>query len=301
MQKPSPAHSPPQPSDWTIIKLLGWTSAYFSKRDIDSPRATAEILLAHTLGVERIRLYLDYDKPLTADELAVFKTYIQRRAKREPVAYITSQKEFWTLSLKVTPQVLIPRPDTECLVENTLPLLKKGKSTAPKQILELGVGSGAITLALAKERPDNRYYANDCSATALQLARQNALHHRLDAHVRFFGGNWFDPLRQGGAQYDVIVSNPPYIPSSTIEGLQPEVSRFEPRNALDGGPDGLDSIRHIIRTGIRFLKSGGSLALEMGFDQKAAISRFVDRLGGYSQVEFFRDYGGRDRVVRLRK
>jgi release factor glutamine methyltransferase len=301
MQKPSQAPSPPQHSDWTIIKLLGWATTYFSDRDIDSPRATAEILLAHALGVERIQLYLNYDKPLTREELGSFKPLLQRRARREPVAYITGEKEFWTLALSVDPNVLIPRPDTECLVENTLPLLERENSTPPKRILELGTGSGAIILALASERPYHHYYANDRSLMAVRLAKQNALRHQLDKHIHFFCADWFSASRPDNTLFDMIVSNPPYIPTTTINELQPEVNQFEPKGALDGGSDGLDCIRHIIRHGYDFLGDDGKLVLEIGYDQKDAISKFVTQFGKYGRVDFFQDYGARDRVILLSK
>jgi len=284
---------------WTILKLLGWTTDYFSGRDIDSPRATAEILLAHSLGLRRIDLYVQYDRPMAEDELRRFKGLIRRRAAREPVAYIVGEKEFWSMPLTVTSAVLVPRPETECLVEavlDRLPELQKGSTPAAGlRVLELGTGSGAVIISLAKERPGYSYTATDRRHEIVALARSNAEKNGLGSAVRFVVGDWFQPFSPAGDRFDLIVSNPPYIPTGVIPGLQPEVSRFEPAGALDGGPDGLACLAHIIRTAPGFLKSGGCLAVEMGHDQRSAVEKIVLECGEYSSVEFFTDYSGYDR------
>ncbi len=284
--------------EWTIIKLLDWTTSYFKSHDIDSPRSTAEILLAHTLGLKRIDLYLRYDQPLTGDELLLFKTYIKRRINREPVAYIVGAREFWSMDLAVTKDVLIPRPETECLVESALSILES--SSGSKRILELGTGSGAIILALASERPQYIYFASDHSVEAIKLALMNAKLYHLDRKIDFFTGNWFEPLKTNGPLFDMIISNPPYIRTFDIPNLQPEIYKYEPLMALDGGKDGLDSIKNIIFDAHAFLVQNGILLLEIGYNQKEQIKDIIDDCGNYEDIVFKKDYSGHYRMVCMR-
>ena len=286
-------------SEWTISKLLIWTTSYFKSHNIDSPGLTSEILLAHTLSLKRIDLYLRYDQPLTGDELLLFKTYIKRRIKREPVAYIVGAREFWSMKLTVTKDVLIPRPETECLVESALSLPELGPG--PKRILELGTGSGAITLALASERPEYIYFASDSSVEAVKLAFMNAKLHHLDGKINFFAGDWLEPLKNTGQLFDMIISNPPYIRTLSMPELQPEIYKYEPLAALDGGKDGLDSIKKIIFEAHAFLVQNGMLLLETGHDQKNQIKKIIDDCGKYEDVVFKKDYSGYDRIVCMRK
>ena len=286
---------------WTILKLLNWTTSYFKSHQVDSPRATAEILLAHTLDVERIDLYLRYDQPLCRNELTLFKDLLKRRVNREPVAYIVGHKEFWALDLKVTPDVLIPRPETECLVEAILELGRDEAPPRPERILELGTGSGAIVLALASQQAGNLFYALDISTQALVLARENARRLGWADRIHFLAGDWFDPLNDDGRLFDMIVSNPPYIATPVIEQLQPEIRHWEPIKALDGDLDGLNCLRHIIDRAHSYLAPGGYLALETGHDQKAAVGEIVNTCGVYDRLTFKQDYGGHDRVVLMRK
>jgi release factor glutamine methyltransferase len=285
-------------SQWTIIKLLRWATSYLKSHDIDSPRATGEILLAHALELSRIDLYLKYDQPLIAEELQQFKTLIQRRVRREPVAYILGAKEFWSLDLAVSGQVLIPRPETECLVEIALDLLT---GQPPRRILELGTGSGAIVLALASQQPEHIYFASERFAPAVELACSNARRHGLRPGVQFFVGDWFTPLKTAGAGFDMIVSNPPYIASRVIGGLQPEIHRYEPLTALDGGPDGLDCYRIIIGTAHQYLNPAGVLVLEIGHDQRDKIRQIAADCERYEDFSCSKDYSGYDRVVWMRK
>lgn len=286
---------------WTILKLLNWTTSYFQTHQIDSPRATAEILLAHSLDLKRIDLYLRYDQPLCHDELTCFKALIKRRIKREPVAYIVGYKEFWSLDFMVTPDVLIPRPETECVVESVLALAQGEALPRPQRILELGTGSGAIILALASEHAAQTFYASDVSTQALTLASKNA--HRLGwaDKIRFFGGNWFEPLGCQDALFDIIVSNPPYIASAAIQHLQPEIHCWEPRQALDGDQDGLKCLQHIIAQAHLHLAPHGYLVLEIGHDQKASVQEIINSCGCYDYPTFKQDYGGYDRVALIRK
>jgi release factor glutamine methyltransferase len=285
---------------WTILKLLNWTVSYFADHKIEQSRATAEILLAHTLRLNRIDLYLRYDQPLHQDELARFKAGIKRRVNAEPVAYITGEKEFWSMPFTVSPDVLIPRPDTECLVEATLRLLPEAGNSTPMRVLELGTGSGAIAVALASERRSVRIFALDRSVQAIHIARQNARRLGFMDKIGLFCSDWFLSIRPG-MLFDIIVSNPPYIRHDEISRLQPEIFRHEPHGALDGGPQGLDALEAIVSRSIAYLSSKGYLLLEMGYDQKASLTEIARNSGGYEPVLFFQDYSGLDRVAQLRR
>jgi len=288
------------PETWTILKLLKWTTAYFKSHRIEQARAAAEILLAHTLGVGRIDLYIQYDRPLESRELEIFKGFVQRRMRREPVAYIVGKKEFWSMDLKVTSDVLIPRPDTETLVETAFTIVPPEPGPSPLKILDLGTGSGAIVLAIASERPSHSFYAVDRSEKALAVARDNARMRELDKSITFLQGNWFDPVRDLGRYFDVILSNPPYVSSHEFEVLPPEITQYEPIEALDGGSDGLEAIRLIIKQASDSMVPGGWLLFEIGHDQRAAVEKLIAGSGAYSDWVVIKDYSGHDRVVRTR-
>jgi release factor glutamine methyltransferase len=288
-------------SQWTIIKLIRWATTYLKSHNIDSPRATGEILLARALKLKRIDLYLNFDQPLNDDELQRFKALIKRRIKREPVAYILGVKEFWSLELKVNQNVLIPRPETECLVEKALDLLSQSAFSPPQRILDLGTGSGAIVMALASQQPQHVYFASDRFWPAVEVARGNAERHEYSARIHFFVGDWFSSLNETKTGFDMIVSNPPYVPSDVIGGLQPEIRRFEPRAALDGAEDGLACFRTIIGTAHNHLKTAGVLIMEIGHDQRADVRRIAADGGRFEAFNCAKDYSGHDRVVWMRK
>lgn len=287
--------------EWTILNILKWTTSYFQTHDIDSSRAAAEILLAHALKLKRIELYMRYDQPLSKKELALFKALIKRRIAGEPIAYIVGVKEFWSMDIAVTGDVLIPRPETEHLVEAALSLLPANSYNIPKRILELGTGSGAIICALASQRSEHIFIASDRSIRAVELAAKNAKQHNLNKKIMFFSGDWFMPLKDDARLFDMIISNPPYINTRLISKLQPEISMYEPVMALDGGKDGLCRLRHIIFRAHTYLKSGGSLLLEIGHDQKEDVGRIIDSCGHYEQVVFTKDYSGHPRVVQMKR
>jgi release factor glutamine methyltransferase len=291
--------------EWTIIKLLKWTTSYFESHDIDGPRIEAEILLAHALQLQKIDLYVQYDRPLSGNELSRFKDLIKRRINREPVAYILGSKEFWSMDFMVTKDVLIPRPDTEFLVEAAINLLPKDSPSipilTPMRILELGTGSGAVVLALASMRPYHLFFASDRAAAAVKLARQNAKHHGFEGSVSFICADWFGPFKDKMPVFDMIVSNPPYVPSQVIGKLQPEIVRYEPISAIDGSEDGLLCLRHIINNAHIYLQSKGHLLLELGHDQRNDVQNIVDQCAKYENVVFTKDYSGHDRVVQMRK
>jgi release factor glutamine methyltransferase len=289
-----------QESSWTILKLLQWTTSFFTSHKIEGARASAEILLANALEIKRLDLYLRYDQPLSQQELSIFKALIKRRLKREPVAYITGNKEFWSLDLDVTKEVLIPRPDTECLVEQALEYLPGKESNKSWNILELGTGSGAIILSMAAQCPQHRYFASDRSENAIRIAKGNAKKHDLSDIILFLVGDWFCPMKNNIKHFDMVVSNPPYIPNHLIAGLEPEIALYEPRLALDGGKDGLDSLRTIINQAPSFLKPTGYLILEIGYDQKHKVSELVIKSGKYKSFHIVKDFGGHDRVAILK-
>ena len=285
---------------WTVLKVLQWAAAFLKERGIDSPRSTAELLLAHALASERVQLYVHHDQPLEQAELSVFKQLLLRRLHGEPAAYILGRKGFWTLELKVTPDVLIPRPETECLVEAALAFLKKlpaGRS----RVLDLGTGSGAIVLALAAEAPEHCYFACDLSPEAAAIARLNAGEAGVSGRVVFWAASWFSALKPGRALFDLIVSNPPYVASAAIDRLAPEIALHEPRLALDGDADGLRSYRAIVGEAHRYLAPGGRLLLEIGSDQRPAVQQLAEQCGTYDGFSCSRDYSGHDRVVSLLK
>jgi len=292
-------------SEWTIIKLLKWTTSYFESHDIDGPRIDAEILLAHALQLQRIDLYLQYDQPLSGNELSRFKNLIKRRINREPVAYIVGSKEFWSMDFMVTKDVLIPRPETEFLVEAAINLLPQDSASnpnlTPKRILELGTGSGAVVLALASMRPCHLFFASDRMTAAVKLARQNAKHHGFENRVGFICADWFGPFKDKRPVLDMIVSNPPYVPRRVIGKLQPEIVKYEPITALDGSKDGLSCLRHIINNAHLYLQRKGHLLLEIGHDQRNDVQKIVDQCEKYKNVEYTKDYSGYDRVVQMRK
>jgi release factor glutamine methyltransferase len=272
---------------WTPLKLLGWTQGFFAQRQVDAPRLTAELLLARALGCDRVRLYLDFDKPLGEPELARFRDLVRRRADGEPTAYLTGAREFFGRRFAVDPRVLVPRPETELLLEAALAALPEGGAA-----LDLGTGSGVLAVSLKLERPSARVTAVDRSAAALEVARANAA--ALAAEVAFLEGDLFGPLPPG-ARFDLVVSNPPYVPAAELDRLQREVQR-EPRLALDGGPDGLAVLRRIVAGAPRWLGPGGALLLEMHESHLEALPALC-RQAGFAQVEARRDLAGLPRLT----
>jgi len=278
---------------WTIGAILKWSEQYFGSHGAETPRLDAEVLLSHLLGEKRIYLYVHFDQPLTADELANYKEMVKRRTSGEPVAYICGEKEFMGLAFKVTPSVLVPQPDTETLVEAAIERLR-GKNSP--RIADICTGSGAIALALAHYLPETSVAATDISADAVSIAKENAETLGLSERVRFFEGDLLAPL--AGETFDAIVSNPPYIPGADIESLPREV-RAEPRLALDGGADGLDFYRRLVGDSAALLNDGGFLAVECGDTQAGAITEMA--ADAFRKTEIIRDLADKERVVVLWK
>jgi len=281
--------------------LIHWAADYLRQRRIDSPRLTAELLLCQALAASRLDLYLNYQKPLEDAELQRFKALLLRRARREPLAYITGIKEFWSLELRVTPAVLIPRPETECLVEAALVAMDRQAPDGPLRILELGTGSGAVSIALAKERPQHFFAATDRSTAAIAQAADNARRHALAAHIGFVCADWFSAFAPGAQRFDLIVTNPPYVPSADLQQLEPEIFEHEPRLALDGAADGLTCVRHIVAHAPGYLTPGGRLLVEIGHDQENDVRALIEAGGQYGDTVFHKDLGGHARVVAATK
>ncbi len=277
--------------EWTVRKVLDWTRGHFEKQEIDAPRLTAELLLAHLLKVSRVKLYVDLDRPLQKDELAQYKALIQRRLAHEPTQYLMGTREFYGRPFAVDPRVLIPRNETELLVEAVLRALPKETKA---RVLDVCTGSGCIALSIAAERPQASVWATDLMENALEVARSNAEALGAGARVTFMQGDLFAAVPLGPT-FDVIVSNPPYVKTSELATLQKEV-RQEPRVALDGGADGLDLIRRIAADALPRLKPGGLLALEIGEDQGPATAELLTRVGCH-EVRVELDLERRDRMV----
>ena len=295
-----PNPQPPTISEWTILRVLQWARNYLKSRGIESPRSAAEILLAHALGTDRVHLYMHHDQPLDKSELALFKSFILRRLQREPVAYIVGRKGFWSVDLAVTPAVLIPRPETERLVEAALAWLADRGPASTAEVIDLGTGSGAIVVAMASEAGQHRFFASDVSPEAVAIARRNAVTAGVAERVRFFVGDWLSAVRRRPV-FDLIVTNPPYVASGEWSELQPEIVHYEPRQALDGDEDGLLSYRTIVGTAHRHLKPGGTLMMEIGCGQREAIGLLAEQSEAYDGYNCFKDYSGHDRVVIMQK
>jgi release factor glutamine methyltransferase len=277
-----------QQETWTVLKVLDWTKGYLAEKGIENARLETEWMLCFALGMDRVGLYVNYDKPLGRDELVLFREMVARRAKHEPLQYILGNQEFMGLEFEVSPSVLVPRHDTETLVEEAVK-----RSHDAKRVLDVGVGSGCIAVSLAKALPGAELFGVDISSEALEIAGKNARHNGVN--VTLLRGSMFEAV--DGPAFDLIVSNPPYIPSSDIAGLQPEVRDFEPREALDGGADGLDFYRNMIPEAVRYLNCGGWLLFEVGINQAPQVMQLFGKEGCYENLFTARDAGGIDRVV----
>ena len=275
----------------TVLEVIKRSSEYLEKRGVESPRLQIELLLAHVLKLPRLRLYLDFERRLSEQELAAVRTLVKRRGDREPLQYLVGMTSFCGIELEVGPAVLIPRPETELLVEQAWNFLGASGNSAPR-VLDFGTGSGCIAIAVAAKFPQAFVAAIDVSESALSVARANA--ERNKTRVEFHCGGDFAPA--GQQQFDLIVSNPPYIPTHEVSSLQPEVRDHEPRVALDGGADGLELHRLIARESPSRLAEGGKLMVELGFGQaQAAEEVYVKE--GWRVESVLPDYLGCARIL----
>ncbi len=277
---------------WTPLKLIEWTTQHFEKKGIPNPRLDAEWLLASCLQCERIELYTYYNKPVQAQELKQFRALVERRAQREPLQYIMGETEFYGLPIKTAPDVLIPRPETELLVEEAL-------KTSPGETLDIGTGSGCIAVALAKNLTDAAIVATDLNAAALELARENAKLNDVADRIEFAEADLFPGkgAASSAPTFSLIVSNPPYIPTPELDELQLEVRDWEPRTALDGGEAGLEVYRRIADGLAAVLADGGYFIGEIGNDQEAVIRDLFEAQKWCSSVVIKKDLAGHPRIV----
>jgi len=278
---------------WTLQQLLTWCTDDFRKRGIPSPRLDAELLVGHALGVDRVRLYLDFERPLTPEERASIRALVERRRRREPVAYIIGERAFYGRMFAVGPGVLVPRPDSETLIERALELLPKD---APQRVLDVGTGSGCLGLTLAAERPLAEVTLVDVSEDALHVAQQNAQRLGVADRVTALRSDLFTNVTAPAGGFDLIVSNPPYIPTADLAGLMPDVIQHEPRLALDGGRDGLDLVRTLIGGARQRLRAGGALLIEIGIGQADACVALLTE-AGFTGACAHKDLGRIPRVV----
>ncbi|MBW2631132.1 MAG: peptide chain release factor N(5)-glutamine methyltransferase [Deltaproteobacteria bacterium] len=279
-----------------IQQLLQQARSDLDVRGLPTPGLDAELLLAFSIDRERHFLYAHPAKELSSVELKRFRSLVARRMKWEPVAYITGRKEFWSRGFEVTPDVLIPRPDTEILVEEVLKLsVREGEKDI--RILEIGTGSGAISIALASELKNAFITATDFSPKALAIAMRNAVNNNMEEKISFLCGDIFEPVEE---KFDIIVSNPPYISEDEFRLLAPEVREYEPRQALVAGPEGTEFHRKLARDGERFLEKNGWLVMEMGAGQRFTIEKIL-KDKDYCDITFRSDYAGVERVAMAKK
>jgi release factor glutamine methyltransferase len=301
--RPAPADGPTRatpptpggPDDrWTVGRLLTWTADFLKKRGAESPRLDAEVLLAEVLGWQRVQLYTHYEEDVGEAVRARFRDLVRRRAEGMPVAYLVGRKEFYSLALTVSPAVLIPRPDSEFVVVEFLAVAKALE--APRAV-DVGTGSGCLALACAHQHKTARFVAIDTSPEALAVAEANAKALGLSDRVEFRRGDLLAPVADEGP-FDVILSNPPYIPTDVIPTLEPGVRDYEPHLALDGGPDGLRVVAPLIAGAVALLKPGGHLVLEIGTNQEGPVRDLIAAQPGLSLAPTIRDHANHPRVLR---
>lgn len=282
---------------WRVVDLLDWTSQYFEKNDIPNPRLDAEVLLGHLLGKSRLQLYLDFEMPVFQEHLTPFRELIKKRIDRTPISYLTNRKEFMSLEFYVDERVLIPRPETEQLVETVL----TAQTDKPQRLLELGTGSGVIATSLAIHQPEWDITATDLSEEALVVAQKNAETHNCAAQIKFLSGDLFEPIKaidpNGETPFDWIVCNPPYVKKTEWDSLSPDVRDYEPEIALFAGNDGLDIIRRLIAEAPAYLASNGKLSLEIDDTQADTVRTLVNAESAYCSCELIKDYAEKERIV----
>lgn len=292
-----------QSQPWTIRRLLEWTTPFFTRKNLDSPRLSAELLLSHILKVPRIKLYTDYDRVLSDADLAAFRALVQRAAEHEPIAYLTGVGYFFGLEFQVTRDVLIPRPETETIVEHVLQLIRHQPGLEAPRILDLCTGSGCIAAAIAHHLKNATVLATDLSPAAVAIAQRNLERLNLANRVTIQQGDLYDALNKTVdlQPFHLIVSNPPYIPTNQIAQLDRNVRDYEPLAALDGGPDGLSIHRRILQGAPNRLLPGGRLFLEIAFDQGDLAAQLASTYPDLDEIKILKDAGARDRVLTAKR
>ncbi|MGE3180629.1 MAG: peptide chain release factor N(5)-glutamine methyltransferase [Phycisphaerae bacterium] len=284
---------------WTVSRLLAWTRDYLQQRDIASPRLCAEVLLAHAMGCERLHLFTQFNDVPAKPVLDQFRAAVREAATGKPIAYIVGSKDFFSMRFAVTPDVLIPRPETETLVERVISLVRaEADPASPPRILDVGCGSGCICISLAKHLPDATIFASDVSEAALNIAKKNAETLGVADRIDFRLGSLFEPWRN--EVFTCIVSNPPYIPDNQPDALEKSVRDHEPHTALFAGNDGLAIIRPLVDQSPRYLTDDGELLLEIAFDQAAPVTTLFDE-AGWPDVRTYKDMAGHDRIIHARR
>jgi len=280
---------------WTISKLTKITADFFSQKNIENPKLDAELLLAHVLGLKRIDLYMKYDLPLSQSEISAYRKVVKRRSLREPLQYIVGLQEFYSAPFFVTPDVLIPRPETEVLVERVI--MRAKEMPSPPGILDLCTGSGVIAVTLERELPKSKISASDISSKAIDIAVKNARTISGNSKISFFEGDIFKALPDNIPPFNIIVSNPPYVSSEEYKQLQPEISQYEPKIALYGGDSGMDIIMNIIMNAHNYIVSGGVLMLEMAPAQIDPAGSLLKNSNFWKDICYFKDYSGKPRFL----
>ena len=286
---------------WTIQKLLNWITEHFTGKGIDSPRLSAELLLSHVLSMERIELYTRFDKTVARDQLDKLHDLVKRAGQHEPICYLTGTTEFYSLQLEVCPDCMIPRPETELLVERAIEFLRS--CTGRQFVCDLCTGCGCIAVAIAKNFTDARIFATDICDAALNVAAKNVKKHRLKDRIRLLCGDLFEPIvpQLDVEKFDLIVCNPPYVSAAEYEKLDKGVKDYEPKLALFAGNDGLDVYRRIIDEVDRFLRPDGALILEIGYAQGRAIKELLEQASAFAEIKIEKDFHDNDRVVTAAK
>jgi release factor glutamine methyltransferase len=288
---------------WIIKDLLPVSIDFLKSKNIESPRLCAELLLAQQLNTGRLKLYLEYDQPVGEKDLDEYRTMIKRLVDGEPLQYITGIQEFWSMDFIVNSSVLIPRPETEILVEQALRIYNEEyiKKNPEVSILDIGTGSGAIAIAIASELENAGISAVDISVKALETAKLNAAKHGMENRIKFYEGNLLEPFEKNHQFFDIILSNPPYVTTNDYELLPRKIKDFEPKLALKSGEDGLSHIRKILEKAPGFLNPGGWLMIEMDPDQTDSAIQIISNNDGYSTGQVIKDFSSKDRVVIARK
>ncbi len=282
---------------WTVGRILKWTENYFSEKGVESPRLDAEVLLGHVLKRERIHLYVHFDEPLEKGELAAYRELIKQRVQHVPVAYLIGSREFMGLSFRVNPAVLIPRPETEFLVQAAIERLRNRQGEC--SFADIGTGSGAVCLSVLHYVPGARAETVDLSEAARKVAEENAELLGVSGRITFHTGDLLAPLK--GKRFHGILSNPPYIPDGDIAGLQADVREAEPRMALAGGTDGLDFYRRLAAEAAEYLEEDGFLAVELGIRQAEPVRQMMEENGKFTGIEIQKDLAGIERVLLARR
>jgi release factor glutamine methyltransferase len=284
-------------ASWTIQKLLSWVTEYLTGKGVDAPRLSAELLICHAVGLTRIELYTQFNAPVPQQKLDQLHDLVKRAGLHEPVAYLTGRTEFYSIELDISSDCLIPRPETELLVQRAIEFLRTRMGV--QFVCDLCTGSGCIAVAIGRNFPDARVIATDISAGALEVAARNIEKHQLHERIELLQGDLFEPLIEqlDVSEFDLVVCNPPYVSSAEYETLSMNVRDYEPKSALLAGTDGLDIYRRLIGKVDEFLKPGAALMLEIGYAQGPAVQELLEQTGAFAEIKIEKDPHDNDRVV----